>query len=634
MTKQKILNSILVMATLISFFVCNFSNPITVFASGLVESSTTNEVVSLRQEFEKHFQNADGTITAASYATPVHYKNDDGNWIDIDNTLVETTTDKSGNRIIENKDNPLKVKFSNKSKDKKMVSIKLDKYEINWGIENVEKNKATIIDNSPKKIEKTDISTLSSKISYEDIFENTSLTYTLHSYSLKEELTFDKVPAYNQIVYNIEVKNVVAELVNNEVIFYDADDNQKEIFKFNAPFMVDSAEKPAYTENVQVKLEETKQGYTIIHIFDMEWLKSEERVYPVVLDPVVTSSQAQTNIEDTHVNSNNPNTNYVMNTMLVIGNTNGFNNVWIKITNLPSIPSNGVITDARLVTYLNYGTTTWGPLEIWEVRSAWDSYTMTYNLQNNVSVSFLANNIYPSGSTYYNYNINVTSTVQKWYSGELANWGFMLRYQYDDYNDYNWMYSSDNLNISSIYKPAITITYTIPAGANPYANFGWVYPFSDTSISRISSGYKYDRADHNAIDLPANLGTPIRAAQSGTVAFKWNFSGYTTDTSSNNSAGNWVVITTNDIDPTTGNRLSYGYKHMQYSSLKNVGDTVTAGEIIGYVGSTGYSTGAHLHMEVIRDGSVSAWGKMNSSVNPEKFYPSIAFSDYTTSLMY
>jgi len=46
------------------------------------------ELVELREENVKHFQNADGTVVAAIYPNAVHYKDDDGTWQDIDNTLT------------------------------------------------------------------------------------------------------------------------------------------------------------------------------------------------------------------------------------------------------------------------------------------------------------------------------------------------------------------------------------------------------------------------------------------------------------------------------------------------------------------------------------------------------------------
>ena len=91
--------------------------------------------------------------------------------------------------------------------------------------------------------------------------------------------------------------------------------------------------------------------------------------------------------------------------------------------------------------------------------------------------------------------------------------------------------------------------------------------------------------NHKGIDLAAPYGTDILASASGTV---------TTSTHSN-SAGNYIVIA-------HGNGISTVYMHCS-SLLVSVGDNVDQGEIIARVGSTGYSSGNHLHFGVIKNGT-------------------------------
>ncbi|WP_297008978.1 M23 family metallopeptidase [uncultured Corynebacterium sp.] len=89
---------------------------------------------------------------------------------------------------------------------------------------------------------------------------------------------------------------------------------------------------------------------------------------------------------------------------------------------------------------------------------------------------------------------------------------------------------------------------------------------------------------HKGIDLAAPLGTPIVAAQSGTVIDAGPASGF----------GNWVRIKHDD-----GTITVYG--HMQTIDV-TVGQTVTAGQKIAGVGNLGFSTGPHCHFEVYPDG--------------------------------
>lgn len=94
----------------------------------------------------------------------------------------------------------------------------------------------------------------------------------------------------------------------------------------------------------------------------------------------------------------------------------------------------------------------------------------------------------------------------------------------------------------------------------------------------------FGNAGHRGTDIPAPEGTPILAAHSGTVLVSgWN-----------DSYGNQVLLD-------NGAGLSTRYAHMTKPAV-TAGETVTAGQVIGYVGSTGDSTGNHLHFEVMQNG--------------------------------
>lgn len=88
----------------------------------------------------------------------------------------------------------------------------------------------------------------------------------------------------------------------------------------------------------------------------------------------------------------------------------------------------------------------------------------------------------------------------------------------------------------------------------------------------------------NAVDLGAARGTPIHAAAEGTVIIAKNNGAW------NGGYGNYVVITHSNGSQTL-------YAHMSHPAVSS-GESVYAGQIIGYVGMTGLTTGPHLHFEV------------------------------------
>jgi murein DD-endopeptidase MepM/ murein hydrolase activator NlpD len=94
---------------------------------------------------------------------------------------------------------------------------------------------------------------------------------------------------------------------------------------------------------------------------------------------------------------------------------------------------------------------------------------------------------------------------------------------------------------------------------------------------------------HDGTDFGAGCGTPIHAAAGGTVIARYYNSGY----------GNRVII---DNGWHAGAGIGTAYNHLsRYSTY--VGQRVQRGDVIGYVGTTGYSTGCHLHFMVFRNGA-------------------------------
>ena len=118
------------------------------------------------------------------------------------------------------------------------------------------------------------------------------------------------------------------------------------------------------------------------------------------------------------------------------------------------------------------------------------------------------------------------------------------------------------------------------AGGSP-SNSGFIWPVSGPVTSPF--GWRWGRM-HEGIDIAAASGTPIGAAAAGTVIYSGWLGGY----------GNVIVI-----DHGGGISTTYGH---QSSLAAGNGAYVAQGQVIGYVGSTGHSTGPHLHFEVRLNG--------------------------------
>jgi len=130
-------------------------------------------------------------------------------------------------------------------------------------------------------------------------------------------------------------------------------------------------------------------------------------------------------------------------------------------------------------------------------------------------------------------------------------------------------YLGDGACTVSIYSQSGTGTFTWPTTAT------WL------------SGYDYTPPTHNGLDFDGDFGSPIYASDAGVIVYSgWSVVGY----------GNLIVV---DHD----NGWQTFYAHLLDGSMLPCGTNVQKGELIAYMGSTGNSTGPHLHFELRLNGA-------------------------------
>ncbi|WP_280257230.1 peptidoglycan DD-metalloendopeptidase family protein [Nocardia abscessus] len=135
-------------------------------------------------------------------------------------------------------------------------------------------------------------------------------------------------------------------------------------------------------------------------------------------------------------------------------------------------------------------------------------------------------------------------------------------------------------------NPAATATPSLAAGVGPLRR---TLPMA-TGTFTVSDTFGSRGGAHRGVDLAAADGTPIFSVSDGRVVAAGPASGF----------GNWIVV---DSVDTNGRSYSAVYGHMWDSGVfVRPGDTVTAGQHIGAVGSAGESSGPHLHFEIVPGG--------------------------------
>lgn len=281
-------------------------------------------------------------------------------------------------------------------------------------------------------------------------------------------------------------------------------------------------------------------------------------------------------------------------------------------TDLPTRPRNGVITYT-----VQAGDTIFGIAEKYNIKPQtifWGNYYTLYDVPDRIQPGQVLN-ILPMDGTYH-----------KWSAGEGLN-GVAKGYGVKPEDIIN--YAGNHLDpntLGDLSHPNIApgTMLVVPGGHRAFVT--WSAPFigrqnpakakilgpgycgtvvdgvvgTGTFVwpanNHYLSGYDYSSDIHPGIDLAGRLGNPIYAADNGVIVYAgWNNWGY----------GNVVVID-------HGNGWQTLYAHQSVIAV-GCGQSVMQGSIIGYIGSTGNSSGPHLHFEMSND----KYGK----VNPHNFLP-------------
>lgn len=310
------------------------------------------EIVSKRSEYEKYFDNGDGTVTAIINTVPLHYL-DNGEWLEIDNTL---TLNESGNYI--NKSNSMNVTLSpitcaksvSDIDNKQMMEIESDGYSMEWDFVNnsyqttISNNLLTPISqisvNDDKKVnnisdnaKSNEITTkslnkLESDVTYSSIYKSVDIDIAINSSSVNETIILnDHNSLPEKFTYYIEAKDLNAKIYeDNSIHFINVEGI--EIFNIPVMFMYDSSEEPENNYNVGIDIEGYKDGYLLTIIPDKNWLLSDEINYPVMITHQVCK---YTHVNSSYVSENDPDTNFVNDSLLVGGKSGFCNSAFLSI---------------------------------------------------------------------------------------------------------------------------------------------------------------------------------------------------------------------------------------------------------------------------------------------------------------
>ena len=266
------------------------------------EAKILFEEKSLRAPNVKHYKMSDGSFRAEIFNEPVHfYDESEGRFRSIDNTLCDcpACVDKSDDFDgYENKIGDVHVKFAKRVDDKVLFSVTSGNYGVKCSLyhdefqtENyAQKNCNVVLPNADKPERK-----LSDEIRYNDAFTDTDLQYIFSSGRIKENIIVKQRHDKYEYKFLLKLKNLdVAlsedgqrlELFTTVIDEVSRDSSKKAIFTIPAPYMYDATN--AVCQNAEYELERRGADYIFKVIADKKWINSEERKFPVTIDPVIT----------------------------------------------------------------------------------------------------------------------------------------------------------------------------------------------------------------------------------------------------------------------------------------------------------------------------------------------------------
>ena len=426
------------------------------------------ELIEKRKANEKHFLQEDGTITAKVYSSNIHYLKN-GKYEDIDNTLIKKDD------CYVNKNNDYKVFFKEQGKD----SLMRMERENNYLDIKLKQGNATKL----KKHQKT--SQYVEEVSYHNALNGIDIKYQTLPTKVKETIILNN--NQTKTIKFIVDTNLSLELKDNTIIAKDQDEN---VFTIEKPYMEDS--NGVINENISYQITNSDNLYEIELTLDSEWLDSEERLYPVYVDPTISDDKTASGIMDTYIYPNDTNTVRYNQPILKAGvervnRENVINRTLIKF-NLPTIGTGSEVINATL-TLCGYlmdnitGTQQFGKtIAIHRVTAPWTEETANWeNMNNNydtridavqfVNRSWLENGqIIPQySSTLYG---DVTDLVKHWYK-DTPNYGILIKSAKEEYIDdaYPAFYSKNHTIQNANPEPVLSISYRNQSGLESYYDY-------------------------------------------------------------------------------------------------------------------------------------------------------------------
>ncbi len=445
------------------------------------------EIASLRTASSKTFVGPHGTLQAHIYPVAVNYKDANGDWQPIDDTLVPGTDGALAGYI--NGANRLHVELP-KVLGTAPVHVSDGPQWLRFSLDG-----GTGLG-----------STSGSTETFANALPGVDLTYSMTNTALKENLILAGPTSPQSFSYTVSTSaDLTARSASDgSIAFVDGSGTPK--FSFLAPVMSDAAGQDS---RASYSLTTTPTGYTVTLNADTAWLNSPDRVWPVTIDPTVpddsgyypTTGSLSPTSDGYLVDGANASQNFFGLTVDKVGwNSSNIRHGLFQFNAEGALPAGAQVLDAELKLYLSSESTTAtasvGVYQMvtdpWTSSATWNTYDGTHSwttaggdyTSDSLGHAWATSTVGGSSGTGFYYNWQITQLVAGWSGSTMPDHGLLVKDVNETTNanvfSFNSSHATSNL-------PYISVQYEYGVGSRPTYTFS-DFPLADTMSGSVNVG--------------------------------------------------------------------------------------------------------------------------------------------------
>ena len=257
-----------------------------------------------RDEYQKGYRLKDGSEAVYLYPFSVFERSGD-EWLEIDNTIA-VEKDKSGRDIYRAESLSKEAVFYEVPEAGKTLELNIASGHISWGLADISKApkpelKAPQTEEGYSKLQPKSVGTI---LTYKDVLPGTDLRYQLVGHDTEENVILNTPEAAQTasegLFYRLSLEGYRAELSEKEILLYAQGSTEAE-YSLTASYMEDA--NGLGSSDIELSLTQDEEGYIVTVYPSAEWLLSEERVYPIVIDPTIARRTSRSVLRATTVTS-------------------------------------------------------------------------------------------------------------------------------------------------------------------------------------------------------------------------------------------------------------------------------------------------------------------------------------------